>query len=488
MAEERSFAEAMARVRALLGEGREGAALDAMRRLALRDLPPRAAFELAAVMAAACGALGDVRGIVEAYRAACASGGALPEEHRRAYSNYLFALHYLPGVEDARLFAEHCGFARLFEGVRQYEHAAARHRHARLRIGYLSPDFAMQINAFFIMALLAHRTKERFDIYCYDTRGANDSVTQQMRSLADTWRDVAALSAEERAARIYADEIDILVDLSGHAAGGDTLAVAALRPAPVQVTAIGWFDTTGLPAVDYVLADRWTADDDNAALFLEKPLSLQEHSLLCYMPPSSVQHVKGRRERHAAPVFGSFNNFYKITQEQLRLWREIVERVPGARLILKNTEDSAPQERRLRRMAARAGFAEGAVEFRRASSDYLAQYLDVDIALDTWPYPGGGTTCDALYMGVPVVTRYGRRFGSRFGRSLLAAAGIAELSAATPEEYVEKAVALAHEPALLKALQEGLRARLEASPLLDGRGYAREVEGLYEKAWREWLQ
>ncbi len=488
MAEERSFAEAMARVRALLGEGREGAALDAMRRLALRDLPPRAAFELAAVMAAACGALGDVRGIVEAYRAACASGGALPEEHRRAYSNYLFALHYLPGVEDARLFAEHCGFARLFEGVRQYEHAAARHRHARLRIGYLSPDFAMQINAFFIMALLAHRTKERFDIYCYDTRGANDSVTQQMRSLADIWRDVAALSAEERATRIYADEIDILVDLSGHAAGGDTLAVAALRPAPVQVTAIGWFDTTGLPAVDYVLADRWTADDDNAALFLEKPLSLQEHSLLCYMPPSSVQHVKGRRERHAAPVFGSFNNFYKITQEQLRLWREIVERVPGARLILKNTEDSAPQERRLRRMAARAGFAEGAVEFRRASSDYLAQYLDVDIALDTWPYPGGGTTCDALYMGVPVVTRYGRRFGSRFGRSLLSAAGIAELSAATPEEYVEKAAALAHEPALLKALQEGLRARLEASPLLDGRGYAREVEGLYEKAWREWLQ
>ncbi len=488
MAEERSFAEAMARVRALLGEGREGAALDAMRRLALRDLPPRAAFELAAVMAAACGALGDVRGIVEAYRAACASGGALPEEHRRAYSNYLFALHYLPGVEDARLFAEHCGFARLFEGVRQYEHAAARHRHARLRIGYLSPDFAMQINAFFIMALLAHRTKERFDIYCYDTRGANDSVTQQMRSLADAWRDVAALSAEERAARIYADEIDILVDLSGHAAGGDTLAVLALRPAPVQVTAIGWFDTTGLPAVDYVLADRWTADDDNAALFLEKPLSLQEHSLLCYMPPSSVQHVKGRRERHAAPVFGSFNNFYKITQEQLRLWREIVERVPGARLILKNTEDSAAQERRLRRMAARAGFAAGAVEFRRASSDYLAQYLDVDIALDTWPYPGGGTTCDALYMGVPVVTRYGRRFGSRFGRSLLSAAGLSELSAATPEEYVEKAAALAHEPALLKALQEGLRARLEASPLLDGRGYAREVEGLYEKAWREWLQ
>ena len=488
MAEERSFAEAMARVRALLGEGREGAALDAMRRLALRDLSPRAAFELAAAMAAACGALGDVRGIVEAYRAACASGGALPEEHRRAYSNYLFALHYLPGVEDARLFAEHCGFARLFEGVRQYEHAAAHHHHARLRIGYLSPDFAMQINAFFIMALLAHRTKERFDIYCYDTRGANDSVTQQMRSLADIWRDAATLSAEERAACIYADEIDILVDLSGHAAGGETLAVAALRPAPVQVTAIGWFDTTGLPAVDYVLADRWTADDDNAALFLEKPLSLQEHSLLCYMPPSSVQHVKGRRERHAAPVFGSFNNFYKITQEQLRLWREIVERVPGARLILKNTEDSAPQERRLRRMAARAGFAEGAVEFRRASSDYLAQYLDVDIALDTWPYPGGGTTCDALYMGVPVVTRYGRRFGSRFGRSLLAAAGIAELSAATPEEYVEKAAALAHEPALLKALQEGLRARLEASPLLDGRGYAREVEGVYEKAWREWLQ
>ena len=142
----------------------------------------------------------------------------------------------------------------------------------------------------------------------------------------------------------------------------------------------------------------------------------------------------------------------------------------------------------MRRMAKRAGFAEGVVEFRRASSDYLAQYLDIDIALDTYPYPGGGTTCDALYMGVPVVTRYGRRFGSRFGLSLLSAAGLSELAAATPEEYVAKAVSLARDTELLTALHETLRVRMEESPLMDGAGYVREVEALYEEAWRAWLQ
>ena len=405
-----------------------------------------------------------------------------------AYSNYLFALHYLPGVEDARLFREHCGFARLFAGVGQYAHELARHRHERLRIGYLSPDFAMQINAFFILPLLAHRTRERFDVYCYDTRGADGSVTEQMRSLADVWREARDLSAAETAKLIHADEIDILVDLSGHAAGGRRLAVAAHRPAPVQMTAIGWFDTTGLPAIDYVLADRLAATEENEDLFLEAPLRLQEHPLLCYTPPSSVRHVKKERARRATPVFGCFNNFYKITHEQLLLWREILERVPGARLILKNTAESEAQERRLRRMAARAGFAEGTVEFRQATSDYLAQYMDIDIALDTYPYPGGGTTCDALYMGAPVVTRCGRRFGSRFGLSLLSAVGLSGLAAATPAAYVERAVALVREPELLSALHESLRRRMEASPLMDGAGYAHEVEGLYEAAWRTWLQ
>ena len=285
----------MTSVRALLAEGRGGAALEALRRLARASLSPRAAFELAAAKASAYTALGDAHGVVEAYRAACSSGGALPEEHRMAYSNYLFALHYLPGVEDARLFREHCGFAALFEGVRQYAHDALLHRHERLRIGYISPDFAMQINAFFIMPLLVHRTKERFEVYCYDTRGAGDSVTEQMRSLADVWRDVSSLPAAEQAACIHADEIDILVDLSGHAAGGETLAALAHRPAPVQVTAIGWFDTTGLPAIDYVLADRLSATADNEELFLEKTLCLHDHSMLCYMPPSSVQYVTKRR-------------------------------------------------------------------------------------------------------------------------------------------------------------------------------------------------
>ena len=170
------------------------------------------------------------------------------------------------------------------------------------------------------------------------------------------------------------------------------------------------------------------------------------------------------------------------------LWREILCRTPGSRLILKNTGERMAEERRLRRMAARIGFSEGEVEFRSGTSDYLAQYLDVDIALDTYPYPGGGTTCDALFMGVPVISLYGERFGSRFGLSLLSALGLPELAAATGDEYVEKAAALAASPETLDALHEGLRERMKASPLMDGLGYTREVENLYEKAWQEWIQ
>ena len=484
----RSFSEEMARADALLQQGQAGLAVDILRRLSGTPLSPRAVFEVNAAMASASASLGDMPQLVEAYRRACASGGALPEEHRAAYSNYLFALHYLPGVNDARLFAEHIAFMRLFPDVRQYEHGAENHRHKKIRLAYLSPDFGMQTNTFFVVQLLACHDRERFEVYCYNARPHGGAVEEQLRSFADVWRDVPDWQAADIAARIYEDEIDIFIDLSGHAAGGHTLVTAAYRPAPVQVTAIGWFDTTGLPAVDYVLADRWAVPPGSEKFFLEKPLRLQNHSFLCYTPPSSVQYVTQQRKRHESIVFGSFNNFCKITEPQMGLWREILCRTPGSRLILKNTGERMAEERRLRRIAARIGFSEGEVEFRSGTSDYLAQYLDIDIALDTYPYPGGGTTCDALFMGVPVISLYGERFGSRFGLSLLSALGLPELAAATVDEYVEKAAALAASPETLDALHEGLRERMKASPLMDGLGYTREVESLYEKAWQEWIQ
>ena len=323
-------------------------------------------------------------------------------------------------------------------------------------------------------------------MYCYCLNDKQDEFTRAVQSQADVWRDVAEKSYEEIAQLIFQDEIDILYDLAGHSAYSG-LPVLAWKPAPVQLSGLGYMDTTGLPTVDYFLADSWCAPAAVEPCFTEKLLQLT--SLFCYTGRLDVAEPKGAPCREKGYiVFGVFNHYRKFTDEMLSAWRKILERVPQSRLLLKNQLFLDPEAVDIAYGRLQAlGFDMDRVWFEAGSIAYMDRYLDVDIALDTYPYPGGGTTCDALYMGVPVISLYGTRHGTRFGYSLLMNVGLGELAVPDAESYIERAVALAQDKELLLALHQRLRPMLQQSPIMDGRGYTRAVEAAYEQMWAAWV-
>ncbi|EKU71287.1 hypothetical protein [Selenomonas sp. F0473] len=335
----------------------------------------------------------------------------------------------------------------------------------------------------FVQPLLTGCDRTRFEVYVYSTTAELDDVTAALRPYAYVWRDMGDTSPAETAARIYADEIDVLVDLAGHASGG-ALPVLARRPAPVQMMGLGYTATSGLPAVNDFLTDA-ACDPPGAGherYFTEKLVRLP--SQFCYVPPAGLPRSAGTPARRRSYIlFGVFNQYRKFTDEMLAVWREILARVPGGRLLLKSQVFFAPEmrsaaEERLRRL----DFNLGRVLLEPADTGYMNRYLDVDVALDTFPWPGGGTTCDAFYMGVPVVTRYAARRSTRFGYALLSHAGLAELAAETAEDYIARAVGLAADLDTLDALHGGLRSMMERSPVMDQEGYMRALEGAYRCA------
>ena len=303
-----------------------------------------------------------------------------------------------------------------------------------------------------------------------------------MKSFGNIWRNIALPEAKERARTIAADEIDILFDLGVHTDGGHGLATLGYKAAPVQIAGIGYMSTSGLKAVDYYLSDRFLDPlGKGDAYFSEKLLRLS-HSHFCYTPFEEIFKSTIDWQPHERPVFGCFNNSAKISEEMLRLWLTLLRRVPGAKLLLKAWKPEALLEK-----ARSLGYRSGEIEVRPMTLDYVHEYMDMDIALDTFPYTGGGTTCEAIYMGVPVVTLAGTRHGTRFGLSLLENVGLGELVSNTPEEYVEKAAALASDAELLTALHKNLRPMMQRSPLMDGKSYVREIEAMYEDVWQAWL-
>ena len=398
-------------------------------------------------------------------------------ERAADYSSHLLALHNTR-IGQEELFAAHRGFEKLLAGIEPLAPRTLRARE-KIRVGYLSPDFRRHVMFSFIYGLFVRCDRERFEVFAYALNEEEDGFTQALRAQAAVWREVGGLSCAEIAERIRADEIDVLVDLAGHSAGG-ALPVLAYRPAPVQVSGLGYVNTTGMSAVDYFLTDDVVdPPGKHDTFFAEEPVCLTSQFL--YTAKSDVPAPLGapcRKSGHI--VFGAFHHWYKITDEMLFCWREIMERVPKSRLLIKCQELFAPEMKieALRRLR-KAHLDVARVDLEPATSDYMERFLAVDIALDSYPYPGGGTTCDALYMGVPVVTRFGRRRGTRFGLSLLKNIGLAELAAADGRAYIEKAVALARDEALLDELHRTLRVRLAASPVMQAARYMEEIERFY---------
>ena len=413
--------------------------------------------------------LADAEGAAAAYSNAAQCDRFLRSQ-RQHYSSYLFALHYLPGLSAADLWQQHKFYQQLY---RDEEILPPRQivPHSRLRIGFIASDFCDSAAARFYEALVTGLDVRYAETYLYALEDEEDSFTHRLQGGGLVYRCLAGKNLQEMAEAIRWDEIDILVDLSGHTAGGLTLMVLAKKPAPVQLSAIGYFDTTGLAAVDGLLTDAiLDPSEDDGSFFSEELLYLPQ--AFCFTPNPAMERMRRQPQRNGAVVYGCFQNGMKVNDEVLSLWRDILDLQSGARLIYQDTTRLPERRQALEKRLEKAGLPMERVEVRSGTDQYLEDYQEIDIMLDTFPYNGGAMTATALYMGVPVVTLRGGHHSARFGASLLTAAGYGEWIAEAPRDYVRMALQLAADRAFLTATQGNLRWEIEHSPLCDRQRYA----------------
>jgi predicted O-linked N-acetylglucosamine transferase (SPINDLY family) len=357
-------------------------------------------------------------------------------------------------------------------------------------VGYLSSDLRLHSVAYFLESVFEHGNRQRFEIHAYHNSPAEDEVSDRLRRFVAGWTPCHGMTDEVLAERIRADRIDILVDLNGHT-GGSRLPVLAYKPAPVQVSWLGYPTTTGLKAVDYRITDGHVDPPGSEASSVER-LARLPRSYFCYRPPDPSPGLSSLpAERRGHVTFGSFNNLAKVTTETLRLWARVLAAVPRSHFYFKAraTHDRWARQRIRTRFEA-AGFDLARVELHGWSVEdhrHLELYGQLDISLDTFPYNGATTTCEALWMGVPVVTLAGSTHASRMGMSILKAAGEDHLIAYTADEFVEKAATLASRLPELAQWRQTARTKLRASALLDGPRFARGLETAFEAMWQAWL-
>ena len=410
-----------------------------------------------------------------------------------AHFNYFFCLNYSDGYEPGEIFAEHTRWARAHADPLRQEAEPLRNsrRHDRkLRVGYVSPDFRAHSVAYFVEPVIRRHDRDKFEVFCYSNLIQPDQVTERIRAQADAWRDIHLKTARQVCEQIRKDEIDILVDLAGHT-GRNRLMVFAHKPAPIQVTYVGYPNTTGLAAMDYRITDAYADPPGLTEQYHTETLVRLPHSFLAYAPPADSPEVAALpvlRKGHI--TFGSFNNAAKIIPSVIALWSKILHAVPDSRLMLKHFAfHSAEAGERFKGLFAQNGIGADRIDlldFVPTVSSHLELYHEIDIALDPFPYNGTTTTCEALWMGVPVVTLAGRIHAGRVGVSLLSNAGLAELIADGEASYMQIAVRLASAPEQLARLRESLRERLRNSPLTDAAALTRALEMEYASMWRKW--
>ncbi|BEU88760.1 hypothetical protein TAMA11512_22240 [Selenomonas sp. TAMA-11512] len=408
---------------------------------------------------------------------------------RTLFSNYLFGRHYFRWQDHPEL-PPASKYSKLYADVVPYTHRRGKRRRDKIRVGYISPDLRSHIVMRFAEVLFRDYDRASFEVYAYMVK-TEDETSRLIEAQVTRWRALAGRSDAEMARIIREDDLDILVDLAGHSTG-NALGVLAYRPAPVQISGIGYFDSTGLDAVDYFLSDTYVSGQPSGigkdTDFTEKMLILSG-SHLCYTPWEDAAKVP---EYFLPPVrrkgyitFGCFNNWAKVTDEMLTVWKQILDRMPGSHLFLKGKRFDTPEgclEAQERLTAV--GFDPARLDYQGFTDGVYSAYGEVDVALDTSPYPGGGTTFDALYMGVPLVVYAGDKHGERFGRSIMMNLGLSELIAADDADYVEKTVALASDEELLTILHKNLRQMMMKTPLLDGKAYMRDLEAAYRLVLR----
>ena len=404
----------------------------------------------------------------------------------------LFGLCGSERISDAELFARHAAFGERLQAAyapRRSLFCNAKDPGRRLRIGYLSGDFRYHTVTLFMLPVLEWHDRSACEVYCYSTADTPDSYTRQISARTDVWRPAAGLSPAQMAEAIAGDEIDILVDLSGHS-GVPQLAAMAQRPAPVQVTWLGYLNTTGLTRIQYRISDRFADPPGVTERYHTESLVRLPHSQWSYRPFISLPvAATPPSARKGFVTFGAFQQAAKISPTARRLWAQILAEVPDSRLLVVGVPRGRAEDDLLRDLAV-PGVSRGRITCVPYASlqEYLRRFEAVDIALDTMPYSGGTTTCDALWMGVPVVTVPGSRSVSRSATSVLSAVGLPEWIAPSAAEYVRRAVRFAGERDLLTELRGSLRERMLASPLMDEERFTRDLEQAYREMWRKWCE
>jgi predicted O-linked N-acetylglucosamine transferase (SPINDLY family) len=410
------------------------------------------------------------------------------------FSNYCFASLYEPDLDNGEILAIHQEYGRRFAAAAPETtrpHAQVRDPERKLTLAYLSPDFRAHSVAYFFEALMEKHDRQRFKIVLYSNTSRKDTVTEGLKRVADVWVEALGLTDEALVARLREDQVDVLVDLGGHTSG-NRMPVCARGVAPVQIEYLGYPDTSGVPALGYRISDGRADPEGVAERFCTEEIVRLPQCFHCYRPhgrapePAPAPHLaKGY------VTFASFNVLPKVNDRLIAAWCEILKAVPRSRFYLKCKQLRDPSVRR----RILDDFERFSVDPERISmesfvpsvQEHLAQYALVDLALDTFPYNGTTTTCEALWMGVPVLTYAGQRHSARVGLSLMTAMGLAEQFVATSvDDYIARAVAWGRDPSMLADLRLQLRPRMAASPLRDEVGFTRTLEAVYRDLWRRW--
>ncbi len=418
--------------------------------------------------------IGDAEGAAQAYFNAAKCDKYLRAQ-RMHYSNYLFALHYLNDIDNDTLSNEHFIYNNLYEKY----NSPFLNCNSSLTIGYIASNFLESSTARFYEALLTQYNRNDFIVKCFSLSNQNDKFTELVKSNVNKYIILEELPFDE-SAKIIADEgVDIIFDLSGHSDGGATLQILSYKPATVQICGIGWFDTTGLKAIDYILTDNYLAPIGHEKYFSEKLLRLS--SAFAFKPNFNIKNNFKLSIQGSALTFGCFNNFMKITDEYLKCVKKILRQVENSRFIMQDTTTIPARKIEMERRIKSLNLPINRIEIRLGRDDYLKDYSEVDLILDTFPYNGAAMTATALCRGVPVISLYGKRHNSRFGADILRLAGLTELICNNTKDYVKLAISIANDIESFNKLKKTLQERLIKSKLLDNKFFIAELEYFYKR-------
>lgn len=431
---------------------------------------------------------GDTESAITAFEMAlrCEPGNSI------AHSSLLMAMQYYPGYSPEYLLnaAKEWESAHSPLELSNIDHDNPALPDKRLKVGYVSGDFCNHPVGYFIDSVLINHDKLNYEVFCYYNNIRVDESTRRLRDASDHWRSIVGQSDLSVAEKIRADGIDILVDLSGHTRNNRLLSFMQ-KPAPIQVTWLGYVNTTGLKAIDYIIGDKYVIPEKYECNFVEQVIRLP-NCYLCFTPPSFDVPISTLPAISGDGVtFGCFNNVQKITPEVVASWSMILKRLPQARLKLKNKSFGDDKVRRkFQDLFIDSGIDVQRIEFSGDSPriELLSEYNNIDICLDPFPYTGGTTTLESLWMGVPIITLCGDRFVSRVGATILANIGLSECITDSLEAYIDQSVALASDLPRLIELRRNLRDRLLNSPICDGSVFTQNLEAAYRRVWKDWCQ